>query len=172
MPGDGGHWSSASEWDTGVRRGPPASVIRHQGQTRAMLERLRHVPREGSTPFPPRPSEDSLFTPPDGGWIWVLMNAILRDPLEAAEQQSPSARLTAVYHPTMTQNNNTLHMIFKKGNTVLYVYNFTLIWFFFPHLVEDRNATYPHEYWIYCSRDWLLLQLTDLRHFSKQTSHI
>lgn len=62
--------------------GPPASVIRHRGQTRASLERLRHVPREGSTPpSPPRPSEDSLFTPPDGGWIWVLMNAILHQPL-------------------------------------------------------------------------------------------
>lgn len=62
--------------------GPPASVIRHRGQTRAGLERLRHVPREGSTPplLHPHPSEDSLFTAPDGGWSWVLMNAILHDP--------------------------------------------------------------------------------------------
>lgn len=35
-----------------MQRGPPASVIPHQGQTGARLERLerlRHVPREGST---------------------------------------------------------------------------------------------------------------------------
>ena len=35
-------------------------------------------------------SEDSLFTPPDGGWIRALMNAILQpNPSEAAGQQRP-----------------------------------------------------------------------------------
>lgn len=43
--------SNSPRRDTGVRRGPPASVIRHRGQTRASLLRLRHVPREGSTPL-------------------------------------------------------------------------------------------------------------------------
>lgn len=54
LPDEGSHSSSAStEWDTGVTGGPPASVICHRGQTRARLERLRHVPGEGSTPSPP-----------------------------------------------------------------------------------------------------------------------
>lgn len=81
-------------------------------------------------PLRPRPSEDSLFTPPDGGWIWVLMNAILHDPLEAAELQSPSARLAAVCYPTLTHNNDTLGRILKKsqvrgGNTSHFIPNFT-----------------------------------------------
>lgn len=53
----------------GGGRGAPAKGPSHSG--------LRHVPREGPTPPPPLPSEDSLFTPPDGGWLWLLMNAIL-----------------------------------------------------------------------------------------------
>lgn len=75
------------------------------------------------------------------------MNAILHDPFEAAEQQSPSARLTAVYHPTLRQNNITLHMIKKKRkNCTLHLQFQPKIRFFsLPHLVEDRNVTYPHE---------------------------
>lgn len=79
------------------------SGVPHCDQSRVELEQLRHVP---SLPHPPSPlSGNSPFTPPDGGWIRVLMNVIPRDPLEAANSSvpwhpnPPSACLSAACYP-------------------------------------------------------------------------
>lgn len=110
-----------AEWVTGVQRGPPVSVICHRGQTWARLERLRHVPREGSIPLPPplsQPSEDSLFTPPDGGWIWGLMNAILHNSALSMAQLSLLPHADSEQYCT-SRNKNTCRIKRKRRKSSL-----------------------------------------------------